>query len=510
MVEETTRAVGREIDPPLAYDNTGRQIALGAIAFGAVNLIKVCLQLLLLPLMARLLGPEEFGLYALVLPTIAFVTTLADGGLGTTLVRESESSELVWSSAFWLLLLTGFGLAVCASIFGVLFGSLIAVPRISPMIAVLSLSLVFLALSVSPSARLTRRKNLGVGAAVELSANLAGAAIGVALALRGAGAWSLVGQYIGISAVRAVLLNAAAFNWPAFEFSLAAIRPHMVSGGIMIGTRLSDLAGRTAENAIVNHLFGTALLGSFTFANQISKFAGESIGSVIWVALYVQALTGETRKVAELHRQLSRLLGAILFPGCLIAAAAAPQLVDLLLGPKWIDLAFMLRVLLPLWALTMIANQVGAILLAKGRFEIQFWCTIANNVGRLIAIGIGAWTGLTGALCGLAIVTILYFAAMLVASVPATGSRPLPVLQGLAGPAISSLIGAGACLASLQVVPAGVAGTLAGLIFGLAIFLISMLLLDRKGLMEDWQAIRRLASARAVQPPIRRSEDQVI
>src|SRR5262252_9299175 len=99
MVEETTHAIGREAGPPV-YDTSGRRIALGAIASGGVNLIKVGLQLLLLPVMARLLGPEEFGLYALVLPTIAFVTTLADGGLGTTLVREPESSSFVWSSAF--------------------------------------------------------------------------------------------------------------------------------------------------------------------------------------------------------------------------------------------------------------------------------------------------------------------------------------------------------------------------------------------------------------------------
>src|SRR5215472_6380821 len=135
MVEETTQAIGREAGPPPAHDVSGRRIALGAIASGGVNLIKVGLQLVLLPVMARLLGPEEFGLYALVLPTIAFVTTLADGGLGTTLVREPESSSLVWSSAFWLLLMTGSGLAICASIFGVFFGTFIAQPRISPMIA---------------------------------------------------------------------------------------------------------------------------------------------------------------------------------------------------------------------------------------------------------------------------------------------------------------------------------------------------------------------------------------
>lgn len=87
--------------------SSDRKLALGVIASGAVNVVKVGLQLLLLPVMARLLGPGEFGIYALALPTVSFVALLANGGLGATLAREPESSSLVWSSTFWILLLTG-------------------------------------------------------------------------------------------------------------------------------------------------------------------------------------------------------------------------------------------------------------------------------------------------------------------------------------------------------------------------------------------------------------------
>jgi PST family polysaccharide transporter len=150
---------------------SNRKLAFGAIASGTVSLIKVGLQLLLLPVMARLLGPEEFGIYALALPTVSFVALLADGGLGATLAREPETSSLVWSSAFWFLVFTGFALALGASAFGVLLAELVHQPRVSAMIALLSLSLVFLVLSVPAGARLTRRRNLGVGAAAELTAN---------------------------------------------------------------------------------------------------------------------------------------------------------------------------------------------------------------------------------------------------------------------------------------------------------------------------------------------------
>jgi len=183
------------------------------------------------------------------------------------------------------------------------------------MIALLSLSLVFLTLSVVPAARLTRRKNLGIGAGADLVSTLAGAIIAVVMAWYGAGALSLAVQYVVTYAIRTALLNLAAFDMPAAEFNFAALRPHLVSGGIMIATRISEYAGRIGENFLLDRIFGTALLGNYTFANQVSKFATDSAANVVWAALYVQALTGDRDKIVILHRKALPSSGSDLVSG---------------------------------------------------------------------------------------------------------------------------------------------------------------------------------------------------
>lgn len=461
-----------------------------------MNVIKVGLQLLLLPVMARLLGPDEFGIYALALPTVSFVALLADGGLGATLAREPETSSLVWSSAFWFLLFTGLTLALGASVFGVFLAHLVQQPRVSPMIALLSLSLVFLVLSVPAGARLTRRRNLGFGAAADLIANLTGSVVAVVLAVNGAGAWSLVAQYLSTYATRAIVLNIGAFEMPKFQFNMRSIHPHMASGGLLIGTRLSEYLGRVGENVLIDRLFGTALLGSFTFANQISRFATETVGNVSWAALYVQALTSDRANVVDIHRRLCRMLAGILFPATFLAAAAAPELTDMLLGPKWLQLSLMLRILLPISALSIIAVQVGPILLAIDRFEIYFWCAVGLGVGRVVAVAAGLWTGLAGVVVGIAGVTLLHFALLVILSAPVTGCRVSPMLRGLVGPAVSSLVAAGVCLLMLREFAPSLGSTLVSLAVGLAAFTVCMFLIDRKGLTDDWQIVRRIATAR--------------
>ena len=489
----TDNSQGGELNgPATAPVSSNRRLAFGAIASGTVNVVKVGLQLLLLPVMARLLGPDEFGVYALALPTVSFVALLADGGLGQTLAREPETSSEVWSSAFWFLLFTGCVLALGASVFGLFLGHIVQQPRVSAMIALLSLSLLFLVLSVPAAARLTRRRNLGVGAAAELAANLIGAVIAVALAMSGAGAWSLVAQYLATYAIRAVVLNLSAFEMPQLAFSMSAIRPHMASGGMLIGTRLTEYIGRVGENVLIDRIFGTALLGSFTFANQISRFATETVGNVSWAALYVQALTADRASVADIHRRLCRMLAGILFPATFLAAAAAPELIDALLGPKWSGLALLLRILLPISALQVIAVQAGPILLAIDRFEIFFGCSVGLGIARIAAVCAGPWIGLAGVVAAMAGVTLLYFAVLVTLSAPLTGCRVSPMLRGLAGPALSSLVAAGACLAMLHWLTPSLAATLVSLAAGLAVFTAAMFVVDRKGLTDDWDVVRRL------------------
>src|SRR6202020_518419 len=103
---------------------SGRRLAFGVGALGMVSILKMGLQAVTLPIMARLLGPSEVGVYALAFPVVAFVTMLADGGLGISLTREPESSR-VWSTAFWVLLFTGITLALLLVGVGFAEGALI-------------------------------------------------------------------------------------------------------------------------------------------------------------------------------------------------------------------------------------------------------------------------------------------------------------------------------------------------------------------------------------------------
>jgi hypothetical protein len=153
-------------------------------------------------------------------------------------------------------------------------------------------------------------------------------------------------------------------------------------------------------------------------------------------------------------------------------------------------------VFLPLYAFSAICAQTSPILLAYGRFDLQFWVTLGLTVARIAAVGFGFWVGLTGAVYGIAVGTLIYCTAMLIIPAKVTGCQPLPVLSGLVRPAVASVIGAIAYLFTIDALPSGLVSTLACLGLGLLTYGLMMLLIDRKAMIQDWSSARRIIAPR--------------
>lgn len=469
-----------------------RRFAVNAAAGGVANAVKIAIQLILLPLMAHMLGPAEFGLYALALPTVSFFSVLADAGLGNSLAREDEASTTIWSTAFWVLLATGIGLALVVSAWGVLLARFAHEPRLAALMAFLSVSFVMITMSVLPSARLTRRGNLVVYAGADVFSTLIGAVFAVILAASGAGAWSLAIQYVIGYAIRAAVLNAAAFHRPALVFQPRRLGRHLTTGSAVLGSRLFDFAGRLVENVIFGRSFGPAALGTYTFANQAPRFLCEAAQNPVWAALYAHALHAEPTAIAALHRTLVRLLASVLFPIAFLISAAAPSLVALVLGEKWASSGMLIQILVPVYALAAASAQSSAVLLAGGRNAVTFWITAAGSTGRLMAVGAGLWVGPVGVAWGIAASTILASLASFAAPTPSTAASTLRLIGGMAAPAVAA-IGAGlVCHAVLVWQAGGLVTTIVGLALGGVAYLGLMLVLEGRRLREDFETLRRL------------------
>lgn len=487
MSVQTTRP-STAAAPPAA--RSSRRLGVNAIAGGAANFMKIGVQLIMLPLMAHLLGPSEFGLYALALPTISFFMILADGGLAASMAREPSDATTVWSTAFWLTLLVGVALAGVVVGWGFLLGALMHEPRVTKLMALLSVSLVMIAVSALPSASLTRQARLVVFSAADLSSTIIAASIAVALAASGAGAMSLAVQYVTYYTLRATMLNAVAFVRPRFEFRLSAVVGHLSVGSSLLGTKLADFSGRLVENLLYGRAFGAAGLGIYTFANQAPRFVCEAASGPVWAALFAHALHERGEAIGRTHANLVRILATIVFPAAGLIAATAPEILRVILGPKWDAAAALLRILIPFYALNVVAGQSGAVLLARGRGWLLFWLSIVLTAGRVGAVAIGPWIGQTGVAIGVAAALTVYCWLMFQAPGDAEGRRDWRLIAAVAAPIAASALAGLACWYVASLGAHSVASIAGAWVVGGVVYLTALFALQGKVLLNDLRALR--------------------
>jgi len=358
--------------------------ATGAMVLSAANIVRMGVQLAMLPILARLVGPAEYGLVALAVPFVLFCNMLADAGLSQALARRRDASTELESTVFWLSGGLGLALALAASALAWPMAALLDQPRLAWLIMALSPILVMSGLTAVSNARVIREGRFAVFAGGDLVSTAAAAAVAVAAALNGAGAWSLVAQQLTLWACKFLWVNLSAR--PAIR---AIFRPREVAdlvrfGLHAIGANVWDFVARNLHSLIVGGVLGALALGHYAMAYQIVRIPDLILAG----PLYLYVFTAVSRAahahgrdaVADLAVSALRLSASLLAPVFAGLAVIAPLAVRVVLGDEWRPTGPVLALLSAAglgFALCLVA---GAILMALGRSHLQFRLATASGL----------------------------------------------------------------------------------------------------------------------------------
>jgi len=170
----------------------GRLALRGGVVSVAMQYGNGALQIVAAILLARLLAPEDFGLFAIVSVLTSFAPYLIDFGLGDATAQKSKIIRSQVSSLFWLS--SGIGLtiaavvAVCSPLIAWMYGE----PRLEAIALCSAIPFVLLGISNQHLALLRRTMQFARIAKIQILSTLVGIAIAVFMAICGYGYWVLV------------------------------------------------------------------------------------------------------------------------------------------------------------------------------------------------------------------------------------------------------------------------------------------------------------------------------
>lgn len=404
-------------------------------------------------LLARLLDAEAFGTIVLATSAMMVCTVLLEAGCAEALVqRESVTADHI-DSVFWATLaisglLAGLMLALSGTI-----ANAFAVPSLAPILSILAVTLPFTAVTNVLIATLRRRLEFRMLALRTFAVNLAAGAVGIGMALGGMGVWSLVGKTVAES-VASVFVLWAATRWrPAFRISAPSLREMAPFGLNFVASRVSSLLSHSADKWIAGYFLGTHAVGIYNTSQRVFSLPQDLLPASA-ASVLLPTLSRLQADADRARRALLKTVGSVTllgYPVYGMLILLMPDLVQVALGPAWVDSILPARILCAGGIVFSINYLLPTVWLSQGRGAWHFRYTLANGIANVVGFMVGVHWGPAGlALAYVARGVLFTFPMSLYLVRRASGYAPREVL-GAAG---ISLLSAAAMMAVTALVGA--------------------------------------------------------
>jgi O-antigen/teichoic acid export membrane protein len=288
-------------------------------------------------MLARLVGPEAFGIVAQAVVYIAIVGLLLDQGFSSALIQRAQVEPDMPGAVVSVNLAVGAALAAATVAAASAWAEFMNTPELTLVLMLLAPTLLIRAACVTPRAMLLRNMTFRTIGMVDVTAAIAGGALGVTAALLGASYWALVVQIVATDLVLLLmLLLAGAGVWPNAHVArlreIAAFSWRAFSAGLLV-----NAVSRNIDNLLVGRFQGPEALAFYGLAYRLLllpvQLLSLTIGGVLFPAF--------SRRAQDLHAirseltRATRTLAALVLPAMALVAAAAPELVAILFGKEW-------------------------------------------------------------------------------------------------------------------------------------------------------------------------------
>lgn len=430
-------------DRPATYDNTLRKKTRWSILWTVVRILSdQVFSFIVFVILARLLSPAEFGVFAIAQAVAEIGRAIAFGGMAQNIPFAKKMTPTLADTVFWANLVSALILAVAVLLLAPPVMNALALAHATGPVQALGFVVPLAALGATHLSLRLREFGHKSLALRSVASGVVGGVAGIAAALAGWGIWALVVQRFATEATNTVM-SWQAYPWvPGRNFSIAQLRAIWPLGFNMALHQVLGLLPRRATDLIIGAMIGTAAVGLNRTARRIGELI--VIGTVNpFAAVATQTMSrlqGDSAEMVKAYCWMVSRSAMLTCPALIGFGVLAPEAVPALFGSTWAASGDLARIFTFMVVPLAISNFTPPMLLALGRGDtlrtyalMQLITTIAFAVAAapfgLIAV---AWTAV--------IRSYLALPFQLLMLRKATGLRPLDAFAAIAAPMTASLV----------------------------------------------------------------------
>lgn len=348
-------------------------------------------------LVARILTPADIGLLTTATVFLSVVMMLSEFGIGTAVItmRELKPDELGQLHSFSVLL--GIGGTILTALLAYPLGAFFRSPELPLVLMAVGTTFLMSSLQTVPAALLRRELRFRTVAIIDVTRGLIVPAVTLGGALLGMRYWAL--------ALGSVVSAALTSGLTLYHRRVAFVRPRVTGLAPVLNyskhvlvARLAWVTYQDGDFAVAGRRLGMADVGAYGMAWTLASAPIEKVTTVLAdvTPTLFSAAQGDRAALRRYFLNLSEILCLATFPAALGLALVSPDLVEVVLGPKWTGVAGPLSLLALYAGARSVTTLFGHLFNAVRETRFAMWSSIALAVLLMTGFIVGSNWGPIG------------------------------------------------------------------------------------------------------------------
>jgi O-antigen/teichoic acid export membrane protein len=363
------------------------RVALGGVWIFALRFFSKGLGFIRTIILARILSPEDFGLFGVAMLSIATIETLSQTGFQTALVQKKENIESYLNTAWTVSIFRGIIL------FLILFAS---APFVADFfnsnesiwaVRILSVSCLLNGFRNIHTVYFNKELEMNKQFLLEITSTLSDLCVALTLAFALRSVWALILAGLAGNFMQLLMSYIIAPRRPQIHFDKQKFCELFSFGKWVISSGVLVFLITQGDDIFVGKIFGVTALGLYQMAYLLSNLPATEIAHVVSQVSFpaYAKMQNNLPKLREAYLkvlQLIALISIFLSGGIFIFADDFTQFV---LGDKWLSVVPLIQILVFAGLMRSIAAASGPLFLALGKPNVN---TYLHFIRFLIIAGL--------------------------------------------------------------------------------------------------------------------------
>ncbi len=289
-------------------------------------------------ILARLLTPEDFGIFAIASTFVFFAEALQQVGIPNYIIKEREITKEKLGSAMTLMLLIGVAFSFLAFTFAGSLASFYDSESLKELCFILGALLLVSPFSVVERSLLRKNLDFARIARIDVLGLFVGTLASIVLVIQGLGvfslAWGLFIQYI-VTALLFYSIKSQSVN--AFYLSTRHIKEILTFTFPLLAASFIAQGGNSFPNLLIGKVFQQRELGFYSRAEGASNLFGSVFiqGVQSAVAPIFAKLNQESKDISTPILKVINIQCSLGWPFYFLIAVFSDEIIELLYGQQW-------------------------------------------------------------------------------------------------------------------------------------------------------------------------------